>query len=143
LGAAASANLGYAARVSRSALMFLLLACLGLAACGEASDGGVAGGWCGTDVRLAADCQGENYAEFEQEGSAIAGQFCKAYGQNCLPLTKGTLKGDSLRFEYTSEKDPMVGQFSLSGDTLTGYVFSTECGCGPPAVTLYHVAGAD
>lgn len=120
-------------------------ACLAVApACSDDADAarGVSGKWCGTRVTLPAECVGEDahYAELEQDGATVTGRFCATFGEACSPLEEGTLDAGALYFEYGREDDRVAGDFSFSGDTLFGFMYSTACGCGLSSVTLHRVA---
>jgi hypothetical protein len=92
----------------------------------------VTGGWCGIQVTAAVDCIGDEvtYLEFEQNGSAIAGQYCEAFGKDCYPLT-GTVEGTVLTFEYHFSQYTVTGTFEI-GASLKGTFYSTKCGCEIP-----------
>jgi hypothetical protein len=107
-------------------------------------NGDVSGAWCGKDVAAAAACVGDEaiYLQLTQSGSAVTGTYCEDYAATeCYTLDGGTLAGSALTFSYDlPPTDSVSATLSLatSGETMTGAMTSTKCGCDI-AVTLHRL----
>ena len=131
--------------VARSLLCSLpLLACLACAgkSDGDSSSGAVSGAWCGREVSSAEECVGDEvfYVELEGAAAALSGQACEAYGKECYALIDATLQGRELTYSYEFSGYRVDADLTLGadGETLSGVLFATKCGCEIP-ITLHRI----
>jgi hypothetical protein len=97
----------------------------------------MAGSYCALRVNRPENCVGEDahYFSFEADLSggdktAISGQYCRAFGVDCAPLT-GNYEGGTLSYTYTSETGSFSADLTYDADlgNLTGLGYSVHCDC--------------
>jgi hypothetical protein len=108
------------------------------------------GEWCGTPGDPS--CSGDEalWLELRMQNGHLDGRMCENPNRDCNPLDEISLNGNEFKFAYTfgsvvSSPAPPVGgdagppmlqpgyrvegTFTVSGETMTGQVWSSKCAC--------------